>query len=468
MRQSSIRVKRVIPDHPALSEDDLPVVLLFVALATLAFLTPPQADTFFHLRTGELIWRSGAIPSSDPFSHTFYGQPWLNHEWLSQLLFYGVYALGGPFLLTALCGACAVVAVMASWRLTRGAAEVRLGLLLALLILTPSEWAVRPQALSLALLMLATWLVIRDKVVWMPVLVMVWANAHGVAVLGVAVACVAALEAIVWPSSHRRRAVIVAALCLAAPMATPLGWHYWPRVFQTVSEARLLGVHEYRSAFADASSVPFWLMLVVLVGAVARQARRIADWERPDRLLVMASCVLGVAAILSIRNAPSFALLAAPAIARLTHLPRPRQALPLKRAGYAFIGVAAAIGLVVVGMAWRDGGTRRGWRPVSPSALKAISDCSPPIYNEYGDGGTLIWFTPEQRVFVDGRIEAYTPEFLRRARDADVFGRYQDLFRQYGIRCAVTRTGSVMARVLQQDVAMTKQFGDERWSVFER
>ena len=44
-----------------LCEDDLPVVLTFIAVAALACLVPPQADTFFHLRTGQTIWSGGPL-----------------------------------------------------------------------------------------------------------------------------------------------------------------------------------------------------------------------------------------------------------------------------------------------------------------------------------------------------------------------------------------------------------------------
>jgi hypothetical protein len=448
-----------------LREDDVPIVLTFIATAVLACLVPPQADTFFHLRTGQFIWEAGELPTSEMFSHTFHGRPWLNHEWLSQLLFYGVYALGGPLLLTLVCGACAFIAVFASWRLTRGVAEIRLVLLLSLLVLTASAWAVRPPPLSLALLMLAMWLVIRDKIAWLPVLTIAWANAHGVVLLGVVIACANALEALVWSRRRFPRAFVVALLCVAAPMATPLGWHYLPRVAQTVGEARLLGIDEYRSAFADISSLPFWLMAGALAAAIVR-APRLRDWDRSDRLLVISSCVIGAGAIISIRNAPSFALFAAPAISRLVHASGMRRSRPLRRAGYAVIAMALTMALAIVGFSWRDGGAFLGWRPISPLALNAIRNCPGPIYNEHGDGGTLIWFAPEHRVFADGRLEAYPPEFLLRVRDADLSGRYQDLFEEYEIRCAVTRTGSALARSLEQDPAMTGQFSDERWSVF--
>jgi len=449
-----------------LYDDDLPVVLTFIAVALLACLIPPQPDTFFHLRTGQSIWQSGAIPTTELFSHTFHGRAWLNHEWLSQLFFYGIHAFGGPFLLTIVCGACAFIAVMASWRLTRGSAEVRLVLLLSILIVTAPAWAVRPQAFSLVLLMLSVWLVTRDRIAWLPVLTVLWANAHGVVLLGVVIACVNALERLIWSRRHFPRAAVVAALCLAAPMATPLGWHYWPRVAQTVSEARLLGFQEYRSAFADASGLPFWLMLGVLVSALIGRARNLAEWDRSDRLLALTSLVIGAASIISIRNAPSFALLAAPAISRLVHVSSRQLKKPLPRSGYAIAAIAVTLAFAVVGFLWRDGGSRLGWRPIPVSAVSAIRSCSGPIYNELPLGGTLIWFVPEHRVFVDGRVEAYPSDFLLRVRDADLAGRYQELFDEYEIQCAVTRTDSVMARALHHDPAMALRFGDEHWSVF--
>jgi len=451
---------------PELCVDDLPVALTFIALMAIAGVIPPQTDTFFHLRAGQSIWQSGSIPTIELFSHTFAGQPWLNHEWLSQVLAYGIYVLGGPVLLTIVSGACAVIAIAASWTLMRGSADVRFVLLLSLLIVTPPEWAVRPQVMSLALLMLAMWMVIRDRIDWLPVLMVVWANAHGVVLLGVVIACANAVEAMLWTRSKFRRAALVAVLCAAAPMASPLGWHYWPRVTQTVSEARLLGIHEYRSAFADASSVPFWILFAVFAVAVVFRVRHVAQWDRSDRLLVAASGVIAAASIISIRNAPSFALLAVPAISRLVPLSGHARRLPLRRGGYAVIAVAATIALAVVGFRWRDGGASLGWQPLSSEALTAVRNCDGPIYNEYADGGTLMWFVPEHPVFVDGRLEAYPPEFLLRVREADLSGRFEELFSEYQIRCAVTHPQSALARALDHDSAMKLQFSDARWSVF--
>jgi hypothetical protein len=139
---------------------------------------------------------------------------------------------------------------------------------------------------------------------------------------------------------------------------------------------------------------------------------------------------------------------------------------PLTRSGYALLATGAIVALAIVAVRWRDGGAALGWRPLSQSAVNAIQTCGGPMYNEYEDGGTLMWFVRGRGVFVDGRVEAYPLAFLRRIRSADLSGRYQPLFQEYGVSCAVTRTGSVLTRALRDDRRMTELFSDERWTVF--
>src|SRR5574341_2405500 len=111
------------------TEDDVAPGLILIALAALACVTPAQNDTYWHLRSGQEMWRSGGLLLTEPFSYTAQGAELHNRWWLSQLLFYAMYSLGGPFLLTLFAGTCAFAAVAGSWRLLRGAWELRVGLL---------------------------------------------------------------------------------------------------------------------------------------------------------------------------------------------------------------------------------------------------------------------------------------------------------------------------------------------------
>jgi len=122
--------------HTRLSDDSLIPILLFIVLAALACITPAQNDTFWHLRSGQQMWQTRAFLLTEPFSHTAYGTALHNHWWLSQLVFFAVYSLGGPFLLTLVAGACAVGATAGSWRLMKGPWELRIGLLAWLVVVT--------------------------------------------------------------------------------------------------------------------------------------------------------------------------------------------------------------------------------------------------------------------------------------------------------------------------------------------
>ena len=49
--------------------------LIFVVLAFRALISPAQNDTFWHLRAGADIWRTGHVPLADSYSYTAAGQP---------------------------------------------------------------------------------------------------------------------------------------------------------------------------------------------------------------------------------------------------------------------------------------------------------------------------------------------------------------------------------------------------------
>jgi len=56
-------------------------------------------DMWWHLRTGELILEQGSVPDADPFSYTAHGRTWITHEWLAEVLFFGLHNMGGVNLL---------------------------------------------------------------------------------------------------------------------------------------------------------------------------------------------------------------------------------------------------------------------------------------------------------------------------------------------------------------------------------
>jgi hypothetical protein len=50
-------------------------IIVFIAIFAMAVRTPADTDTWWHLRSGQYIVETRGIPTTDPFSHTFAGQP---------------------------------------------------------------------------------------------------------------------------------------------------------------------------------------------------------------------------------------------------------------------------------------------------------------------------------------------------------------------------------------------------------
>jgi hypothetical protein len=453
-----------------LTDDDVVPLLVFIVLGAFAWITPAQNDTWWHLRSGQAMWETGSLLRTEGFSHTAFGADLHNYWWLTQLAFYALFMSGGPVLLTVMAGACAFTAVLGSWRLMRGSWEVRLVVLLFMSVATLPEWSVRPQVISLALLVLTAHLVVRDRTVWLPLICAIWANAHPQVVFGVLMAGAAALEALVWSRTRFKRDALIAACCAAAVMISPGGWHYWPEAFRTVSVSRLVELQEYRAPL-DAGSIPFWIAVAVMAFAAVRKRAALSGWRRGHRVLLIAAALLAVASLGAARNIAFFAVIAAPVVSWLLASSEPEKARALRPAGtfaYVFAVVALVAATIVIRTRWHDGGVQLGWRPLSASVLEAVDRCPDPMFNHLDDGGYLMWALPSRRVFVDSRMNAYPLELLQRSREADLRGDYATLFSDYGIRCAVVLTDSALRQRLARDPSMTATYADDQRMIFTR
>jgi hypothetical protein len=179
----------------------------------------------------------------------------------------------------------------------------------------------------------------------------------------------------------------------------------------------------------------------------------------------VAAGILGVAAMTAERNIAFFAVIAAPVLSRLRVLSHGRRVRmrPAGAMGYGLVILACVGAIAYVVARWQNGAP--GWRPITAGAINAVRACPGPLFNHFEDGGYLMWAIPEKKVFVDSRIEAYPPDLLRRSQAADLSGDYRELFRDYGIACALVRTGSPLDANLRND-GMRVTYSDASRTVF--
>ncbi len=69
------------------------LALLWVALLSVKAI--PAYDLYWQLKTGQVIAQTRHVPVADLFSYTAAGDRWYVQEWLSEVLFYGLWQTVG-------------------------------------------------------------------------------------------------------------------------------------------------------------------------------------------------------------------------------------------------------------------------------------------------------------------------------------------------------------------------------------
>jgi hypothetical protein len=242
------------------------------------------SDLWWHVATGRLILEQRAIPLADPFSFTREGQPWLQHEWLADLVYAAwVRAFGMPSLVYWKWGLLVATFALLLATLRRTAREpvaAYVGMFAAAAIAAPFL-DVRPHLYSLLgyVLLLALTYERESTPLYLPALFLVWANLHAGFFFGLmALAVILAPHALRAAGTERRRTVIVGLGCALASAATPNG----------------ISAFTYPLRYALDRSSPF---------------RELAEWQPPfasmgieSPLFPWAMGLFAVAAVFSLRS----------------------------------------------------------------------------------------------------------------------------------------------------------------------
>ena len=395
---------------------------LLAAFAAFAFtIIVPTAlrdgDTGWHLATGAWIVAHGRVPTTDPFSFTAAGRLWVAHEWLSELAMYASYRVAGwsGLIGTAMATLFALVAYeIRRWLSPRASIVALLMLITGLL---PSLLA-RPHILALPIL--AAWLIVllharergRAPPFGFALLMLVWANAHGSFVFGLALVGVFALEALIAAAPSDRRRVVLGwgafgVACAVAATVTPAGIDGLVFPFYVDRLKLLAHLNEWQPAdFATFSG--FEAILLATLAVLLLRPVRIP----PIRLLLM----LGVLH-LALQHTRQEIVLVVVGILVLAE--------PLGKAWTAKTAPSAtpqrasrSIGVVILLLAIGLAGYRVALPVVRADSagvpIKALRHVPPPlrrqrVFNEYSFGGSLI--LAGIRPYIDGRSDMYGDPF---------------------------------------------------------
>ncbi|MBK8165971.1 MAG: hypothetical protein IPK64_08395 [bacterium] len=451
------------------------VIVLAAALALLLAWHPLEdLDIWFHLRAGSDQLDGGVLPPVNRYSFTEPNHPWLNHEWLFQLLVHATAPRGSPALMTAtgwnLLRAALAVAVILALGLGDGgrarlrgrgtpAGAVAAGFtLLGTLALLWPRLLLRPELLSaIALIMLVRasegWraAILQDgaaamrlrvlfdprrpagRVFW---LVVVWAQYHGFAAVAPLIVVVALLERRggrrqeSGAALHGRAVATGLGLSLVALIATPNGWGGLAFPLRALGQFHGEGAG-LQGAIAELTPLlrsPGMLggTIACFVASLVSGAVLVATGWRHLGLLRMLLWLGTAAATLASQRAlgpyaVSFALLAlrwTPPAAWQRSLTR--SYMPALAGCLALLGLATVWGAAIRSDAFylAEGLARRYGSGLAtaqyPLAAAEALAAQPParVFANLGASGLLLG-TTRSELYIDGRTEAYSPALWR-------------------------------------------------------
>jgi len=496
-----------------------PVVFAAILLFGLLAMTARNAvdpDLWWHLRTGQWIVETSHVPRSDPFSFTRAGQPWVSHEWLSEVAFYELWEHGGAAALIVFSAIittagfmllylrCLLSGVKAHW----AAAMTIFGALAS----APS-WGVRPQMFTFTLASLLLWLLESAEknaektnrprlLFWIPPLFLLWLNLHagfalGPALLlayGVGLLIETALGSTPWPQARPMllRVLLLLLACLALVPLNPSGALLYRYPFDTLRSSGMRSlIGEWHSPDFHAGMYrPFLLLWLLLLTALA------CSRSRPKARVVVPLILVSIAALDAVRHIPIFVLLAIPVIAAAlpavsqvskTVSKSARRGEPgSSRLQPFFNGVVvillAAFVLVKWGSMARDQDAREAEKfPQKAVAFLRVSHPNPRpqpqrLFVYYDWGGYAIWkLYPEYRVFADGRADLYGADsngddLLRQSIKTvpDLRTGWRDILDRWQVEVVLVSPSCALAQALLLDANWHAEFRDSEAIVLLR
>jgi len=463
----------------------MPIVFLFGRMSGLRDLLS-DCDTGWHIRTGEWILANHQVPAGDIFSFSRAGAPWYAWEWLSEVVFAGLFRLGGLQAVVLLAIVVLSLTFALLYRLARRKANPFVAIAITMLAAAGSSihWLARPHLFTLLFLVLfyAALEEVREGrtkrwgipyLAILPVATILWTNLHGGFVAGIVMLCAygggeiltlmfggagKADSGRVQTVQNARNYFLTAFGCLLASLINPYTYHLHQHMVAYLRDPfNGQHIHEFLSpSFHHPSAIFFEVMLVLAALAACRSLMQ-GKFTNALFLLVWAH-----GALLAARNIPIFLIVATLPVAAvlqegLEHLPRWDVAGWLKAFVAKFNRVAAETGeldsvgrlhlVSVLGVALIAAvilaphppkNFRAEFDPKTyPAAALATlrSDPAAKIFTHDEWGDYLIWkMYPAQKVFVDGRSDFYGDDFEEKYIDIlNVSAGWEQTLTKFGV-----------------------------------
>jgi hypothetical protein len=422
----------------------IPMALLRIGLRPVG-----DPDTFWHIKAGEHLWQTWSFVAPDALSR-FSEHPWVLHEWLPELAFFGASSAGGlPAVAWLNCAAIGVLFAVLyllcrQWvPLMSGAILATAGVFGASASLSP-----RPQLVTFILLALVTtaWIRTAEDLRprwWLIPLTWVWACSHGLWFAGVIAGCAAVAGLALDRRLTGRQGLTLALLpigCAVAGMLTPVGPNLLVAALR-IGDATSL-VTEWAPPTITSPNVALTLSLALaLILLWSRRTRRVS-WAHLALLTVAVGWTL-----LYSRTVALGAVMLPPLLATAWPILEASSSAS-RRAERVTLWGSVAASLVVAALVLPS----LAKAPGMPHDLDKELDKLAPgtvVFDDYSVGGWMLWRHPKLAPVIDPRIEVYDASYVNAYRAAmAVAPGWEATVTSTGADHALLRAGSPLAWAL--------------------
>jgi tetratricopeptide (TPR) repeat protein len=442
-----------------------PMIAIFCMLGFVAHLEIKDLDLWLHLGMGRHIVENGfQIPTVDILSCTVAGTPWINHEWLFQVIIYLIHQAQGfdglIFMQVILVSVTGLILFMLGYNKKRQLASVLLFLFIALLY--QMRFTIRPDLYSLFFCVIYISILygfLRSK--WSLAVIFIvqvlWSNIHGFFFLGPFLILVVLVSEwikrhvrLLWEWNHVGRLsnkeychlkygfVVAIIACLFNPLTFRGAWYpVW--VFFQISRDSAVFFSYITELQRPITMATLWVVgeyahykLLILISLVSFVFNR----RKIDIGALLFWLLFLLFSLVAIRNMIYFAFAAYLIIMKNISAVSAHEFSPVKIKDEKFLHLTSMM-LKIFLMFWviqytiniSSNGYYDFDRYERKSEFLGISQRSYPnkaadflvenkvrgnMFNEFNSGAYLVGRCfPNIKVYIDGRTEVYGPEFFK-------------------------------------------------------
>ncbi|MBI5573465.1 MAG: hypothetical protein HY919_02785 [Elusimicrobia bacterium] len=280
--------------------------LFLISLTVFLSFSMADPDYWGHIKFGQTIYETKSIPKTNNFSYTASGLKWINHEWLSEVIFwifYKNFSDFGMIFLRLVVGLffCFFLHKIVKTENLSGSA---IAYLLVLFTVMPF-WHFRPQIFTFLFFVILIYLLKIKKLLFIPLLFLFWANIHGGFFAGLVYFFVFAIS-----SSEKIKLFSFFTVSAVITFLNPYGFELWAGIFRAFFNplTRSYIIDWQPSHFFDIDFAGYWGLVSVFAYFTLIKIKKIRLAEIiPPVLFLFLSFT-------SIRHIPIFAVVSAPLI----------------------------------------------------------------------------------------------------------------------------------------------------------